>query len=250
MTGVMFQLRGRGRIADLLRDGEVTSAAFGRAVRADYLADAALLLAQRGDASAALAVLADVTAIAQELGYRPYVAEWITGTVLLHADRPAAAIGPLGLAAGSAREAGDIGSASSIVGLLARAHALAGDLDEAAGHVAEAQALSSPADRWSALLWRGAAVRVHAAQRRPAEARVLAGEIVAILADIDYPGIEFDAQIDAAEGYRAGGDIETAEALLRRAITDSNEREATEHARRASVALDRLTEYRARPTRA
>ena len=90
------------------------------------------------------------------------------------------------------------------------------------------------------LLWRGAAVRVCAAQGRPAEARALADELVAIMADIDYPGIEFHARLDAAEGYGAVGDWETAAALLRRAIVDSDEREATELARQAAAALERL----------
>ena len=79
-----------------------------------------------------------------------------------------------------------------------------------------------------------------AAQGRPAEARALADELVAILADIDYPGIEFHARLDAAEGYRAAGEREAAEALLRRAIADSDEREATEYARQAAAALDRV----------
>ena len=90
------------------------------------------------------------------------------------------------------------------------------------------------------LLWRGAAVRVCAAQGRPAEARALADELVAIMADIDYPGIEFHARLDAAEGYRAAGEREAAEALLRRAIADSAEREATEYARQAAAALERV----------
>ena len=41
VAGVMFLLRGRGRIPDLLRAGEETASRFGRAIRADYLADAA-----------------------------------------------------------------------------------------------------------------------------------------------------------------------------------------------------------------
>jgi hypothetical protein len=100
--------------------------------------------------------------------------------------------------------------------------------------------VSSPSDRWSALLWRGAAVRVYAAEGQPAEARALAGEMAAMVADIDYPSIEFHARLDAAVGYRAAGDRDGAEALLRRAITDSEEREATGFARQAA-ALERLT---------
>ena len=53
-----------------------------------------------------------------------------------------------------------------------------------------------------------------AAQGRAAEARALADQIVAVVADIDYPGIEFHARLDAAEGYRAAGRLEEAEALL------------------------------------
>ena len=77
------------------------------------------------------------------------------------------------------------------------------------------------------------------------------------MADIDYPGIEFHARLDAAEGYRAAGERaigsslplyvrlaagerEAAEALLRRAIADSAEREATEYARQAAAALERV----------
>ena len=126
------------------------------------------------------------------------------------------------------------------MGLLARALALEGHVEEAARRSTEARALSAAVDRWSALLWRGAAVRVCAAQGRPAEARALADELVAIMADIDYPGIEFHARLDAAEGYRAAGEREAAEALLRRAIADSAEREATEYARQAAAALERV----------
>ncbi len=240
VSSVMFLLRGRGRIPDLLRTGEQAAAGFGRAVRGDYLADAAALLAQRGEAGAAVAASADVIAIAQELGFKAYVSQWMEGAVLVDAGRPVEAIEPLGRAAASAREAGDVGSASSIIGLLARAHALVGDVDEAARRSAEARALSPPSDRWSALLWRGAAVRVCAAQARPVDARALADEMVAIVADIDYPGIEFHARLDAAEGYRAAGDWKAAEALLRRAIDDSDEREATGLARQAAAALDRV----------
>ena len=241
VAGVMFLLRGRGRIPDLLRAGEERASRFGRAIRADYLADAAALLAQRGEADAAVAAVADVIAIAQELGYKAYLSQWIKGAVLLDAGRPADAIEPLELAATTAGEVGDVGSASSITGLLARALALEGHVEEAARRSTEARALSAAVDRWSALLWRGAAVRVCAAQGRPAEARALADELVAILADIDYPGIEFHARLDAAEGYRAAGEREAAEALLRRAIADSDEREATEYARQAAAALERVT---------
>ena len=114
--GVMFLLRGRGRIPDLLRTGEETASKFGRAIRVDYLADAATLLAQRGEADAALATVADVIAIAQELGYKAYVSQWINGAVLIDAGRPAEAIEPLELAATNAGEVGDVGSASSIFG--------------------------------------------------------------------------------------------------------------------------------------
>ena len=241
VAGVMFLLRGRGRIPDLLRAGEERASRFGRAIRADYLADAAALLAQRGEADAAVAAVADVIAIAQELGYKAYLSQWIKGAVLLDAGRPADAIAPLELAATTAGEVGDVGSASSITGLLARALALEGHVQEAARRSTEARALSAAVDRWSALLWRGAAVRVGAAQGRPAEARALADELVAILADIDYPGIEFHARLDAAEGYRAAGEREAAEALLRRAIADSDEREATGYARQAAAALERVT---------
>ena len=240
VAGVMFLLRGRGRIPDLLRAGEERASRFGRAIRADYLADAAALLAQRGEADAAVAAVADVIAIAQELGYKAYLSQWIKGAVLLDAGRPADAIEPLELAATTAGEAGDVGSASSITGLLARALALEGHVEEAARRSTEARALSAAVDRWSALLWRGAAVRISAAQGRAAEARALADELVAILADIDYPGIEFHARLDAAEGYRAAGEREAAEALLRRAIADSDEREATEYARQAAAALERV----------
>jgi class 3 adenylate cyclase len=239
-AGTMFLLRGGGRIPDLLRAGEQAASGFGRGLRADYLADAAVLRAQGGDGDAALAIVADLIAIAQELGYKDYVSQWVNGTVLLDAGRTAEAIEPLGLAAATAGEMGDVGSASSILGLLARALALAGHMDDAARRCAETRALSSPSDRWSALLWRGAAVRVSAAQSRPAEARALADELVAILADIDYPGIEFHARLDAAEGYRAAGDRATAEGLLRRAIADSDEREATGLARQAATALERV----------
>ncbi len=241
VSGVMCLLRGRGRIPDLLRAGEETASGFGRTIRADYLADAAALLAQRGEVDAAVANIADVIAIAQELGYKAYVSQWVKGAVLLDAGRPVEAIEPLGLAAAAASEMGDIGSASSIIGLLARALALAGRMDEAARRSAEARALSSPSDRWSALLWRGAAVRICAAQGRPADARALADDLVALLAGIDYPGIEFHARLDAADGYRAAGDREAAEALLRRAIADSDEREAVGLARQAAAALERVT---------
>jgi len=240
VAGVMFLLRGRGRIPDLLRAGEDAASRFGRAVRGDYLADAAALLAQRGEADAAVAAVADATAIAQELGYKAYLSQWIKGVVLLDAGRPADAIEPLELAAASAGEVGDVGSASSIVGLLARALALEGHAEAAARQSTEARALTTPSDRWSALLWRGAAARVCAAQGRLADARALADELVAILADIDYPGIEFHARLDASEGYRAAGDREAAEQLLRRAIADSDEREATGHARQAAAALERI----------
>jgi class 3 adenylate cyclase/tetratricopeptide (TPR) repeat protein len=237
--GLMFRLRGRGRIPDLLRTGEETASTFGRAIRADYLADAATLLAQRGDADAALAAVADVIAIVQELGYKTYISQWVNGAVLVDAGRAAEGIRHLELAAATARAVGDLGSASSIIGLLARALALTGDVDEAARRSTEARALTKPSDRWSALLWRGAAVRVCAAQGRPAEARALADEMVAMLADIDYPGIEFHARLDAAEGYRAAGRWDVAEGLLRRAVADSDEREATGFARQAASALER-----------
>ena len=115
-----------------------------------------------------------------------------------------------------------------------------GHAEAAARQSTEARALTTPSDRWSALLWRGAAARVCAAQGRLADARALADELVAILADIDYPGIEFHARLDASEGYRAAGDREAAEQLLRRAIADSDEREATGHARQAAAALERI----------
>jgi tetratricopeptide (TPR) repeat protein len=240
VSSVMFLLRGSGRIPDLLRTGDQAASAFGRAVRADYLADTAALRAQQGEVDAALAVVSDLVAIVQELGYKAYIVRWVEGSALLDAGRPEAAIEPLGLAAAEATERGDVGSASSIFGLLARALALAGDVDGAARRTAEARALSSPSDRWSALLWRGAAARVCAAEGRPAEARALAGEIASLLADIDYPGIEFHARLDAAEGHRVAGDRDAAEALIRRAIADSEAREATGLARQAAAALERL----------
>ncbi len=240
VSSVMFLLRGSGRIPDLLRTGERAASTFGRTVRADYLADTAALRAQRGEVDAALAAIDDLVAIAQELGYKAYVVRWVKGSALLDAGRPEAAMEPLGLAAAEATERGDVGSASSIFGLLARALALAGDIDGAARRTAEARALTSPSDRWSALLWRGAAARVCAAEGRPEEAGTLAGEMTAILADIDYPGIEFHARLDAAEGYRVAGDRDSAKALLRRAIADSEGREATGLARQAAAALQRL----------
>ena len=239
VAGVMFLLRGRGRIPDLLREGESTVSGFGRTIRADYLADAAVLLAQRGETDAAVAIVADLVAIAQELGFKAYVSEWVKGAALLDAGRPAAAIEPLTGAAASAGETGDVAAASSVIGQLARALALAGHVDEAARRSVEARALTSPSDRWSALLWRGAAARVCAAQGRPVEARTLADEMVAILADIDYPGIEFHARLDAAAGYDAAGERGAAEALLRRALGDSSEREAAGFARQAEAALAR-----------
>jgi class 3 adenylate cyclase/tetratricopeptide (TPR) repeat protein len=238
---VMFLLRGSGRIPDLLRTGEEAAAGFGRAIRADYLADTAVLLAQCGDTDAALGAVADLTAIVEELGYKDYLPRWLKGVALVDAGRPADAIEPLELAAAGAGQRGDVGSASSILGLLARALALTGRMDGAARRSAEARAVSSPSDRWSALLWRGAAVRVYAAHGRPAEARALAGEMAALLADIDYPGIEFHARLDAAEGYRAAGDRDAAEALLQRAIADSEARQATGLARQATAALAEIT---------
>jgi class 3 adenylate cyclase len=240
VTGLMFLLRGRGRITDLLLAGDAASARFGRTVRADYLADAAALLAQRGEADAALATLEDVRAVVQELGYKAYLVEWLTGSVLVDAGRPAEAIEPLELAAANAGERGDVGSAASILGLLARALALSGHTDAAARRSAEARAVTSPSDRWSALLWRGAAIRAYAADGRRAECRAMADEIVAILADIDYPGIEFHALLDAAAGYEAAGERKAAEALLRRALADSREREASGLARQAEAALERV----------
>jgi len=240
VTGVMFLMRGRGRIPDLVAAGEERLTGFGRTIRADYLADAAALLAQRGEPDSTDAALADLTAIGQELGFKAYVCEWIKGAVLVDLGRLADAIESLGRAAASAGEVGDVGSASSIIGQLARAQALAGDIDEAARRCAESRALSSPSDRWSALLWRGAAVRVYAAQGLRAEAGALADEMIAILADIDYPGIEFHARLDAAEGYRAAGKREAAEALLQRALADSKEREAAGLVRQAQAALERV----------
>jgi len=237
VAGLMFLLRGRGRIPDLLMAGDAASSKFGRTIRADYLADAAALLAQRGEDDAAVSTLDDVRAVVQELGYKGYLAEWVRGAVLVDAGHPAEAIEPLELAAANAGERGDVGSASSILGLLARTLALTGHIDAAARRSAEARAVTSPSDRWSALLWRGAAVRVCAAEGRRAECRTLADEIVAILADIDYPSIEFHARLDAAAGYEAAGDRQAAEALLRRALTDSREREASGFARLAEAAL-------------
>jgi len=236
----MFLMRGRGRIPDLVAAGEERLTGFGRTIRADYLADAAALLAQRGEPDSTDAALADLTAIGQELGFKAYVCEWIKGAVLVDLGRLADAIESLGRAAASAGEVGDVGSASSIIGQLARAQALAGDIDEAARRCAESRALSSPSDRWSALLWRGAAVRVYAAQGLRAEAGALADEMIAILADIDYPGIEFHARLDAAEGYRAAGKREAAEALLQRALADSKEREAAGLVRQAQAGLVRV----------
>ena len=240
IAGVMFLLRGRGRIPDLLMAGDEATSRFGRTIRADYLADAAALLAQRGEADAAVETLEDLRAVVQELGYKAYLAEWVKGAVLVDAGRPAEAIEPLELAAANAGERGDVGSASSILGLLARTLALAGHMDAAARRSAEARAVTSPSDRWSALLWRGAAARVCAADGRRADCRVLADEMVAILADIDYPGIEFHARLDAAAGYEAAGERHVAEALLRRALADSREREAAGLARQAEAALERV----------
>ncbi len=170
MGGVNSLMRGRGRIPDLLRAGDETVSRFGRAIRADYLAESAALLAQQGELDAALAAVADMVVIAQELGYKAYFAGWVNGVALLDAGRAVEAIEPLGLAAATAADAADVGSASSIIGLLARALALAGDTDEAARRSAEARALAAPSDRWSVLLWRGAEVRICAAQGRVAEA--------------------------------------------------------------------------------
>jgi hypothetical protein len=241
VSSVMFLLRGSGRIPDLLRTGADAAAGFGRAIRADYLADTAALLAQRGEADAALTAVADLRAIVQELGYKAYLPQWLEGVALVDAGRPADAIALLKRAAAGAGDHGDVGSASSILGLLARALALTGRVDEAARRGAEARAVSSPSDRWSALLWRGAAARVCASEGLRAEARALAGEMAAMLADIDYPGIEFHARLDAAEGYRGAGDRDAAEGLLRRALADSEAREATGLARQAAAALERLT---------
>jgi tetratricopeptide (TPR) repeat protein len=240
-------MRGRGRIPDLLRAGEETVSRFGRAIRADYLAESAALLAQQGELDPALAAVADMVVIAQELGYKAYFPGWIKGVVLLDAGRAVEAIEPLGLAAATAAEAADVGSASSIIGLLARALALAGDTDEAARRSAEARALAAPSDRWSVLLWRGAEARICAAQGRVAEARALADQIVAVVADIDYPGIEFHARLDAAEGYRAAGRLEDTGALLERALRDSEERGAHGFARQAREALAGLRDAVAAP---
>ena len=105
VAGVVFLLRGRGRIPDLLRVGEERASGFGRAIRADYLADTAVLLAQRGEVDAALATTADLIAIAQELGYKAYVYKWVNGTVLLDAGQPVEAIEALA-ARGHDREGG------------------------------------------------------------------------------------------------------------------------------------------------
>ena len=236
--GVLFLMRGRGRIADVLEAGEAASGTFGRAIRADYLADAASLLAQRGDADAALEALSDMVAVAEELGFKRYITDWIRGAVLVDAGRPGDAIEPLGAAAAAAGAAGDVGSAATILGLLARTLACAGRSDEALRQSIAARALASPSDRWSQLLWRGAALRACAASGRPAEALTLADELVALLAHIDYPGIEFHARLDAAEGFRAAGHLERARALLQRALADSEEREAREFVRQAAIALE------------
>ena len=188
----------------------------------------------------AVATVDDLRAVVQELGYKAYLAEWVKGSVLVDAGRAAEAIDPLELAASNAGERGDVSSASSILGLLARALALAGHMDAAARRSADARAVTSPSDRWSALLWRGAAARVCAAEGRRAECRTLADEVVAILADIDYPGIEFHARLDAAAGYEAAGERRAAEALLRRALADSRERGASGFVRQAEAALERV----------
>jgi hypothetical protein len=66
----MCLMRGRGRISDLLAEGNATASRFGREARDDYLADAAAPLAQRGDAESAIRAVADVLAIMQEFGHR------------------------------------------------------------------------------------------------------------------------------------------------------------------------------------
>jgi ATP/maltotriose-dependent transcriptional regulator MalT len=122
--------------------------------------------------------------------------------------------------------------------------ALVGEMDDAAAVADRARSLTLPADASSALYWRSAKALVHAARGEGEKAARLAVEIESLVAGIEHPIVEFDGRLDAAEAWRAGGDRARAEALLRRAVADSEARGANALARRASDALEELTRRR------
>jgi class 3 adenylate cyclase len=243
---MVSRMRGPGRIDDLITQGENAVRGHGRAMLIDFRLDCAALRGQAGDRAGARVHLAAARSIRAELVLSEAGFDSLTGLVLLDLGLPDEALGPLRRGLALHLERGDLGAASSISGTIARALAALGRPVDAMVESERARSLSSPRDIATQVWWRGADARSLAALGRGEEAGPLADEIAALLVDVEYPQIEFHARMDAAEGYRAAGRREDAERLLRRALADSEEREAHGFARQARVALAELSPAAAR----
>jgi class 3 adenylate cyclase/tetratricopeptide (TPR) repeat protein len=233
-------MRGPGRIEDLIVEGENAARGHGRATLIDFHLDCAALRGQAGDLAGARDHLSAARSIHAELVLSEAGFDSLTGLILLDLGRPEEALGRLRRGLALHLERGDLGSASSISGTLARALRVLGRPVEAIEASDRARSLSAPRDTASQIWWRGATATALADLGRGGEAVALADEIVTLLADVEYPQIEFHARMDAAVGYRAGGRREDAERLLRRALADSEGRAAHGFARQAHEALAAL----------
>jgi tetratricopeptide (TPR) repeat protein len=207
----------------------------------DFRLNCAGLRSQEGDAPGARENLAAAQAIRAEVGTPAAGFESLEGLTLLDLGLPAEALGPLRRGLASHLDTGDVGAAASIAGSLARALALLGRSEEALAESSRGRSLASLHDIASQIWWRGASARSLAALGRGRESAALADEIVELLADVEYPQIEFHAHVDAAEGYRADGRLDDAARLLGEAIAVSEARGAHGFARQAADALAALT---------
>jgi hypothetical protein len=235
-------MRGPGRISRLIRDGEEHASNLGRSARANFLIERATLRAQGGDPEAMRRDVDEARQVLRELNFPEAPFDNLIGLAVLDSGASDEAVDLLRAALTWSLEAGDVGVAATVAGSLGRALALSGDYPAALAESTRSRDLASPADIASHVEWRGARIRALAADRTAEHDELIqiAEELLAFAASIEYPQTEFNARLDAAEGYRAAGQRQEAQRALQTAIHESRAREAHAFERRAREALSCL----------
>ena len=178
-----------------------------------------MLRATQGQIDTALRLLEQGARIRAELGVGQRGDEaWFRGFGYFEAGQPADAVPHLVEAASGAIQAGDRSHGSTQAALAAHALAQVGEHDNVERFVGMAREWSSPDDRSTQMLWRGALARVRAASGDNADAEQLAREAVELAEGTSYASAIGRALIDLAWVSLRIGKPEQAAAPARRAV--------------------------------
>ena len=178
-----------------------------------------MLLATQGHLHRGLRLLEQGVQIQSELGRTsPGDAAWFRGHGYFWAGRPADAVPFLVEAATSAIQTGDRSHGSTQAALAAHVLAQVGEYDEVERLVGLAKDSSSPDDRTTQMLWRGALARFHVASGANADAERLLRDAVELAEGTDSAAPAGLALIDLAWVSLRIGNPKQAGDAARRAV--------------------------------